>query len=116
MSVETNYSKYRGKCKKMSEELVKQNNTLTLVRGYYHEPIWGTKEQHWWCKKPDGVIIDPTKSQFPSGGIAEFYEEFNGKVECSECGEEKDEEEMSHNGRYSFCSNQCHGRFVGVII
>jgi hypothetical protein len=109
----SDYEKYRGKCKEMSEALVASDVTLTLVRGYYHCPIWG-EQAHWWAKKPDGTIIDPSKDQFPSRGIGE-YVEFDGTVECAECGKVIPEEEADIEGNYAFCSYRCHGRFVGVF-
>jgi hypothetical protein len=111
---ETNYLKHRGKCKEMSEALIAADPTLTLVRGFYHEPIWGTKEQHWWCKKPDGTIVDPTSKQFPAGGIVDCYEEFDGTSECCECGKRNNADEMQHEGRYSYCGYDCYCKFVGV--
>jgi hypothetical protein len=107
------YSKYRGKCKEMSEAAVAEDPTLTLVRGHYYCPIWG-EQPHWWAKAPDGKIVDPTKDQFPSKGIGE-YVEFNGRVKCSECGKDMAEEEASYESNYCFCSYECHGRFVGVF-
>lgn len=104
---------YRGKCKEMSEALAKEDPTLTVVRGFYYEPHWGREEEHWWCKKEDGTIVDPTRLQYPSGGIAEFYRKFDGTFECSECGENKPAEQMMHQSRYHFCSHKCYGAFVG---
>jgi hypothetical protein len=63
------YLKYRGKCKEFCEALIKQDSTLTLVRGHYFCPLWSSDEQHWWCVDSAGRIIDPTKDQFPSKGI-----------------------------------------------
>ena len=97
----------------MCEALVDKDHTLTLVRGYYYCPIWG-KQGHWWVKKPDGTIIDPTKLQFPSKGIGE-YVEFVGIIECSNCGKSMMEEDANIQGRYAFCSDECHMRFVGVF-
>lgn len=109
----SDYATYRGKCKEMSEALIAADNSLSLVRGYYHCPIWG-KQAHWWVKKPDGTIIDPTKNQFPSKGLG-TYEEYDGTVECAECGKVIQEEDANIVGRYAFCSYTCHGRFVGVL-
>ena len=109
----SDYSKFRGKCKEFCENLIKENPSYTLTRGYYYCPIWNTKEQHWWCKDEKGNIIDPTKDQFPSKGIGE-YEEFDGIVECSECGKEMKEEEASYYSNYVFCSTSCTMRFVGL--
>lgn len=112
---ETDYMRYRGKCKEMAETLCKEDSSLTLVRGWYHEPYWKEKQAHWWCRKPDGTIVDPTRLQFPSGGIPDFYEEFDGNIECSNCGKLGTEDTMHFESRYAFCSYECHGRFVGVL-
>ena len=108
----SNYLKYRGKCKEMSEEAIRIDPTLTLVRGYYHCPIWG-KQPHWWCMKQDGTIYDPAKLQFPSGGLGE-YEEFDGFVNCAECDKRIKLEDADVEGNYAFCSYHCHMRFVGL--
>lgn len=113
MNDQSDYAKYRGKCKEMSEALVAQDPSLTLVRGHYFCPSWG-QQAHWWCKKPDGTIIDPTKDQFPSKGIG-TYVEFDGVVHCSNCGKEGKEEDFEYESRYAFCSYECHGQFVGVL-
>lgn len=107
------YAKYRGKCKEMSEAACLADPTLRLARGHYHDAMWG-EQAHWWCVKPDGTIIDPTKDQFPTKGSG-AYIEFDGRVECSNCGKEGTEDifDCSH-GRYCFCSSQCYGQFVGV--
>lgn len=110
---ESDYLKYRGKCKEMAEAAVAADPSLTLVRGHYCCPIWG-EQQHWWCKKPDGAIVDPTKNQFPSRGIGEYFE-FNGTISCANCGKEIHEDDADIDGNYAFCSYECHGRFVGVF-
>lgn len=109
------YEKYRGKCKEMSEALVAADPTLTLVRGHYICPQWGS-QPHWWVRKTDGTIVDPTAAQFPSKGRG-TYVEFNGMVECAECHKSLPESEATiiGNGHYAVCSNECHGRFVGVL-
>lgn len=104
----------RGKCKELSEEAVKKDPTLTLVRGWYDCPIWG-EQSHWWTVRKDGTIFDPTRKQFPSGGIAQFYRPFTGFLYCAECGKEIPEEEADIDGNYAFCSDMCHGRFIGVF-
>jgi hypothetical protein len=109
---DTDYQKYRGKCKEMSEALIADNPNLTLVRGYYMCPFWG-EQPHWWVKDKDGTIIDPTKDQFPSKGRAE-YVEFDGNIACSECGKSIKEEDADIDGNYAFCSYDCHARFVGL--
>lgn len=110
----SDYMTYRGKCKEMSEALIASDPTLILVRGYYYDIAWG-KQAHWWCKKPDGTIVDPTKNQFPTKGNG-AYIEYDGHVECSNCGKKglEDDFDTSH-GRYVFCSYQCYGQFVGAV-
>lgn len=112
MSVESDYLKYRGKCRQMSEALVMSDPTLTLVRGYYLCPVWG-KQAHWWCRDSKGAVVDPTKDQFPSRGGGEYLE-FDGRVECAECGAETTEDDAVPYGNYIFCSGVCACRFVGV--
>lgn len=110
----TNYLKYRGKCREMSEEAVSKDPTLTLVRGHYYCPIWNSNEAHWWTVRDDGTIYDPTKDQFPSAGLG-TYTTFNGIIECAQCGKEVLEKDARGEGNYGFCSYECHGRFIGVF-
>jgi len=112
---QSDYMKYRGRCKELCEALIKENPDLEIVRGYYHEPIWNTKEQHFWCKDKSGNIIDPTRKQFPSGGMPEYYEEFNGVIECSECGKRIKEEDADMAGNYPVCSQLCAYKLVGLV-
>lgn len=107
------YLEFRGRCKELSEEACSQDPTLTLVRGQYFCPIWNVEEDHWWTTKPDGIINDPSKRQFPSKGSG-IYIPFNGLVTCDQCGKEIPEKEASYESNYKFCSGRCHGRFVGV--
>lgn len=107
------YGTYRGKCKEMSEALIAANPALSLMRGHYYCPSWG-EQPHWWAKRSDGTIIDPTKDQFPSKGHGE-YVEFDGTIECSNCGKAMQEDDADISGNYAFCSYLCHGQFVGVL-
>ena len=107
------YMSYRGKCKEMSEALLVADPTLRLVRGHYYCPIWNTEEPHWWCEKPDGTVVDPSAKQFPSKGLG-IYTEFNGFVNCAECGKEISEDEAVFESNYAFCSTRCLMRFVGL--
>lgn len=113
MTSETDYQRFRGKCKEMSEAAVAADPTLTLVRGHYICPIWG-EQAHWWCVRPDGTVLDPTALQFPSKGIGEYIP-FDGFLECAECGKRIKESDADIEGNYAFCSYACHGRFVGVF-
>jgi len=110
---ENNYKKYRGKCKEYCEKLIEENPKLRLVRGWYLCPIWGTQEEHWWCKDEDENVIDPTRLQFPSAGHG-GYVEFAGNCFCENCGTAFPEEEAIHMGRYVVCSGLCAKKLVGI--
>lgn len=111
-----NYLKFRGKCKELCEEAIKEDPTLRLVRGHYWCPMWNSEEQHWWTVREDGSIYDPSVLQFPSGATGTgIYTEFNGVVECAECGKEVLEENARFDGRYAFCSHTCICKFVGLM-
>lgn len=108
------YKAFRGRCREMSDAACRSDSSLTLVRGHYYCPMWNTEEPHWWTVRQDGTIHDPTKDQFPSRGLG-VYTPFDGLVECADCGKQVKEEDADIEGRYAFCSYQCHGRFVGVF-
>lgn len=110
---DSDYLKYRGKCKEMSEALIADNPDLRLVRGHYCDAIWGY-QPHWWCEDKDGNVIDPTKDQFPTKGEG-AYIEFDGMVECAQCDKRMHETEASFHGNYAFCSLRCEGKFIGVF-
>jgi hypothetical protein len=115
MMYQENYKKYRGLCKELSEAFVIENPDYEIVRGWYYEPLWSREEPHWWCKhKETGEIHDPTKLQFPSGGIMQFYREFDGILQCEQCGKEVEEKEAGFYGNYAFCSVHCIRRCLGV--
>jgi len=114
MEEETNYMKFRGKCRGMCVEACNNDKSLTLVRGHYFCPIWNKNEQHWWTVREDGSIYDPTCKQFPSSGMG-VYTPFNGYIECSQCGKLVSENEARFEGRYAYCSYECHGKFIGVF-
>lgn len=108
------YKMYRGHCKPLSEREIEKDPTLRLVRGYYHCPAWGA-QQHWWCEKPDGTIVDPSVRQFPTAGMGAHYVEFNGIVACEECGKEVHEDDATVDGHHVFCSSECYGHCVGML-
>lgn len=99
----------RGKCREMSDAAAAADPTLEVVRGWYHDPVWGTQE-HWWNKRPDGTILDLTAEQFPVGGMTWLYEEFTGTFPCYGCGDPVSEDDQV-NG---CCSGPCYASMVGV--
>jgi hypothetical protein len=102
----------RGRCKEMAEAAVAADPSLTLVRGWYDDPHWGSQE-HWWTTRPDGTIHDPTAAQFPVPNVVEWYRPFEGVYPCMECGNEVPEGELVMG---CCCSGECYGRMVGVQI
>ena len=111
---ETNYTKFRGKCKEFCDALILERPDLELVRGHYYEPHWSREEPHWWCVDSEGLIIDPTVKQFPSGGIKEFYTQYSGFSDCEECSKSIPEAEIIMQGRFTVCSTQCAMKLVGL--
>jgi len=111
--MQSDYLKYRGKCKELSEAAIHANPTLTLVRGHYFEPMWDTEEQHWWTKREDGSIYDPSAKQFSSKGSG-IYTEFNGSINCEECGSQIEEKYAQIMGNYAVCSTKCALKLVGL--
>lgn len=106
------YLQYRGKCKEYAEKLCADDETLTLVRGWYHCPLWG-KQAHWWAKKPDGTIIDPTVKQFPTVGNGATYEEYNSYIDCEFCGKSVHEQDAYFVDHHVYCSDQHYARDIG---
>lgn len=108
----TDYQKYRGKCKEMSEALAAKNLDLRIVRGWYFDALWGQQE-HWWCEDKEGNIHDPTKRQFPSKGSGQ-YVEFDGFYSCEQCGERIHVDNAYFEDHHIFCSGTCFRRCVGL--
>lgn len=112
------YRQFRGKCKTLCDAAVASDPSLTLVRGHIFVPAWSSEpfQPHWWCRRSDGTIFDPSWEQFPfqQAPSAEFYEEFDGRVSCSNCGKEGHEKDFSFDSNYAFCSSECYGQFVGI--
>ena len=108
---ESDYVKFRGRCKEYCEAAIAEDPSLTLVRGHYMDWIWGP-QQHWWLKRSDGSIYDPTSAQFPTKGTAE-YVEFDGYLECEYCGKSVREEDVYSVGHHVYCCGECYGHDVG---
>lgn len=109
--METDYLRYRGKCKEYCDRAVRLFPQLEMKRGHYFDFMWGD-QQHWWCVRPDGSVFDPTAKQFPSKGYGD-YVEFDGFHACEICGEKTKEEEMTTYGHHVYCSTECLMRDVG---
>ena len=108
---QTDYLKYRGKCKEYAEAECTKNPNLILTRGWYHCPFWGP-QQHWWCIDSNtGTIVDPTKGQFPSKGFG-HYVEYDGILNCEYCGKEIKEEDAYFVEHHVYCCGEHYYRDV----
>jgi hypothetical protein len=105
----------RGTCQKAAESLVATDPSLTLVRGWYIDAVWGQQE-HWWCTDAEGGIIDPTVEQFPTGHIESLreYLPYNGLHPCPGCGTPVRAEDGETGG--GFCCGGCYGSTVGIYV
>jgi len=98
-----------GRCKEITEAMVKEFPELRRVRGHYYCWIWGERE-HWWLVTSDGEVIDPTAAQFPSKGEGR-YVEFDGQEPtgmCPNCGE------YCYNGEQ--VHNHCYDEFMRSLL
>lgn len=100
----------RGQCQSAAKELVEQDASLRLVRGWYIDVDWGEQE-HWWCERPDGTIVDPTVEQFPTGHMPSLrcYREYNGVHPCPGCC-------IPVEGDSGLCCGPCEGATVGISV
>ncbi len=116
--INEDYKTFRGKCKQMSEEMVRRfYPDLVLVKGHVFIPQWGREEAHWWTKdKLTGKIHDPSWRQFPSQPPDELYEEWDGKLYCCNCDKEGTEHDFIYlgSGDYFACSTECAHDFLGL--
>lgn len=115
--IAADYKEFRGKCKVLCEQELAKDPTLTLVRGHVFIGLWPSDpyQPHWWLKRADGTIVDPSWRQFPCQPAPELYEEFDGNVSCDNCGEVVPEDKASFDSNYAFCSYKCHGQFIGML-
>jgi len=101
-----------GTCQKVTKTMANDFPELKRVRGHYDCPLWGERA-HWWLIALDGTIVDPTLSQFPTGGAgAEYVEWVEGTKEptgmCPNCGG------YCYDGSYC-CTDKCHREFVASL-
>ena len=96
-----------GACAERTLEMQQAFPELVRVRGHYFDGRWG-RRAHWWLVDPQGAIVDPTASQFPSGGNGVYEQWEEGAEEpcghCINCGGECF---RSRGGNSSVCSEAC---------
>lgn len=71
-----------GTCAEVTQKMQLAFPELFRVRGHYFCLVWGERA-HWWLETEDGEIVDPTVSQFPSGGMGEYEQWIEGDQEPS---------------------------------
>ena len=100
----------KNKCASATVEMQKAFPGLIRKRGTVLIPFSNRRPTHWWLETPDGVIIDPTESQF--GCILEYFERDESKPEpigkCLKCGADVYPGAPSVN----ICSIECNEKFA----
>lgn len=101
-----------GKCAELTLEMQADFPELIRVCGHYYCTGWGERE-HWWLKTPDGVIVDPTKEQFPSKGHGPYVElDKDAPIPtgmCPNCGE------YCYTGG-TLCSDKCEREYTAYLM
>lgn len=110
--ISANVSESYGACKEVTTAMAQAFPELRRVRGHYQDALWG-KRSHWWLVTPDGSIVDPTASQFPTRGHGEYVEWTEGAKEpvgkCPNCGE------YSYNPG-GCCSDDCGREYAAYLM
>ena len=96
-------------CKEASAEMVKRFSELKQVRG--HVVMVGAPDgdkrpwPHWWCVAEDGLIVDPTREQFPCSSLeyTPIDESRTLVGKCMHCGGVV----YAETGTAPFCSEKC---------
>lgn len=107
-----------GQCDRHTKEMASTFPELRRVCGFYYCTHWGRRE-HWWLVDPVGNVIDPTASQFPSGGLGVYRElsdeEITAEVPigtCANCGGDI----YRHSECTStVCSKRCYQEYAAWI-
>ena len=106
-----------GCCESATAEMVASFPELLRVRG--HVRMWASPDgderawTHWWCLTPDGAIMDPTASQFPSPlDYMPFDEARPYAGRCRTCGEPA----YAWHGGEPFCDDRCARAFTFDVL
>lgn len=103
-----------GDCREYTYKMVATFPELETQAGFYYDLIWGER-MHWWCKAPDGTVVDPTAAQFPTKGTGKYVhvpEEERPVGKCMGCGG------LVYAADYcppSICSRECEIYVVSNI-
>lgn len=109
--IKDNVTETYSKCAELTLEMLTVFPELTRVRGHYYCIVWGERA-HWWLIDPKGVIVDPTKAQFPSKGTGVYVPWVEGDPEptgrCPNCGEH------TFDGD-ALCSETCEVSYLAYL-
>ena len=109
--IAANVSQAYGACAEMTLKMKEAFPELTRVRGHYYCLVWGERA-HWWLATPEGQIVDPTATQFPSRGIGVYAPWEEGAEEptgqCPNCGD------LCYGGR-DLCSDACERSYLSYL-
>lgn len=111
--IEQNIQEVYGKCAEATIEMAKAFPELKRVRGHYFCFAWGQRE-HWWLIDPDGAIVDPTATQFPSKGHGSYVEWDESQPEpigsCINCGGY-----VFEGDPYPCCCDECYDSYAAEM-
>lgn len=108
-----------GRCKESTAEMRAAFPELVEVRGHVWVMGWG-RRGHIWLSTRDGMIIDPTASQFPNIMCYEAWRpgDLVRAGTCMDCGEEIWVAVDTLDGpppERSFCSEDCERSFIAHL-
>lgn len=99
----------KGLCHELASQLQEIHPELRLERGHYFCPARAGGQPHWWCRAPDGTVIDPTADQFASAGTGAYValdaQAPEPRGRCLYCGE------LVYLRADSLCDSSCAEAF-----
>lgn len=84
-------------CKEACEKMILEFPELVLTNGLIQVGTEKDERTHWWCKDPEGNIVDPTAHQYKIFGMRiVFYTEIDNdhdlrkysQAVCANCGDD----------------------------
>ena len=110
----------RGKCKSAVEEMIMDFPELRIAKGMVWCPYPYEEQQHWWCVTTDGIVVDPTVSQFPAVLSYEEHKEGDPIIvgKCLNCGDDiwepnRDTGEPAYSS--SICNASCERSYLAYL-
>lgn len=110
-----------GMCREACEVMKKDFPELNVTNGFVHLLDIDEPQMHWWLKKSDGEIVDPTKFQYVWNGTPIMhYEEIDAshparnfpRRKCMNCGKYYYQTEKHFA---NVCSEKCSKEFESYL-